>query len=181
MEKNPSELNLPDKLSLVLTTCGVGWLPGAPGTYGSLLGLLIYWALDYGFRSFAWRGVAASSDTAIAGVHALLMCAWIAGCLLAIGVSNRAARLLEKKDPEEAVIDEVIGQLTVFLFVPFGSGWEVLFAGFILFRIFDIWKPYPIRRLQDLPGGLGICADDIAAGALAGAALSVVNFLILAV
>ena len=78
------------------------------------------------------------------------------------------------KDPSRAVVDEVIGQLVTFFFVPFGISWPFVLAGFILFRIFDIWKPYPIDELQNLPGGLGICADDFLAGIYAGACLAII-------
>ena len=82
--------------------------------------------------------------------------------------------MLGDSDPSQAVIDEVIGQLVTFLFVPFGLGWPLILAGFLLFRLFDIWKPYPIDSLQILPGGIGICADDILAGVYAGICLLVI-------
>jgi phosphatidylglycerophosphatase A len=69
-------------------------------------------------------------------------------------------------------VDEVIGQLLVFLFVPFDISWKLILAGFLLFRLFDIWKPYPIDSLQNLPAGIGVCADDILAGVYGGAVLS---------
>jgi phosphatidylglycerophosphatase A len=82
--------------------------------------------------------------------------------------------LFGDKDPSKAVVDEVIGQIVVFFFVPFGISWPFILAGFILFRIFDIWKPYPINDLQSLPGGLGVCADDFLAGIYAGACLAII-------
>ena len=93
-------------------------------------------------------------------------------CLVGIWASNRAIPLLGNEDPSEAVVDEVMGQLITFCFIPFGVGWPFLLAGFLLFRIFDIWKPYPVRALEVLPGGLGICADDIVAGVFAGICLA---------
>jgi phosphatidylglycerophosphatase A len=74
-----------------------------------------------------------------------------------------------------------VGQLITFAFVPFGIGWPLILTGFILFRIFDIWKPYPIDDLQNLHGGLGICADDIVAGVYAGICLSVIYAAMLSV
>jgi phosphatidylglycerophosphatase A len=71
------------------------------------------------------------------------------------------------------VVDEVIGQLLVFLFIPFAVHWYYVVAGFLLFRLFDIWKPYPIDSLQNLPAGIGVCADDILAGVYAGTVLSI--------
>jgi phosphatidylglycerophosphatase A len=70
------------------------------------------------------------------------------------------------------VVDEVAGQLIAFLFVPFNSGWLVILVGFGLFRLFDIWKPYPIRRLEMLESGLGIMADDVLAGIYAAILMS---------
>ena len=70
----------------------------------------------------------------------------------------------------EGKIDGVA--LPPFLFIPFGLTWPFILAGFLLFRLFDIWKPYPVDDLQILPGGIGICADDIVAGVYAGICLS---------
>jgi len=82
-------------------------------------------------------------------------------------------------DPHEAVVDEVMGQILTFLFIGFTSDWRLLLAGFVLFRLFDIWKPYPIDTLQQLPKGLGICADDLVAGVYAGICLSIINAILL--
>jgi phosphatidylglycerophosphatase A len=71
------------------------------------------------------------------------------------------------------VADEVAGQLIAFVFVPFNAGWWVIIAGFVSFRLFDMWKPYPIRRLEMLDSGLGIMADDVLAGIYAAIVLSV--------
>ena len=93
-------------------------------------------------------------------------------CLLGIWASSRASKLFQDKDPQKVVVDEVMGQLLVFLFVPFGISWKLVLAGFVLFRLFDIWKPYPIDDLQNLPTGIGVCADDILAGVYGGLILS---------
>ena len=66
-----------------------------------------------------------------------------------------------------------MGQFITFCFIPFGLPWPFILVGFLLFRLFDIWKPYPIRDLEMLPGGLGICADDIVAGVYAGVCLAI--------
>ena len=66
-----------------------------------------------------------------------------------------------------------MGQMITFCFIPTGLGWPAVLVGFVLFRLFDIWKPYPIRTLEILPGGLGICADDIVAGFYAGIWLAI--------
>jgi phosphatidylglycerophosphatase A len=80
-------------------------------------------------------------------------------------VASRTANYLGTKDPQIVVIDEVSGQLIAY----FGIGaaitnWKYLLLGFILFRVFDIWKPFPARQAESLPGGLGIMADDWIAG-----------------
>ena len=80
--------------------------------------------------------------------------------------------MLGDLDPPEAVVDEVMGQIITLLFVPLGVAWPFVLAGFLLFRLFDIWKPYPIDSLQHLPGGVGVCADDIVAGVYSGMCLA---------
>ena len=110
----------------------------------------------------------------MAWVHAILLIFFLLFTLLGVWAAGRATELLGNTDPPEAVIDEIIGQLIVFLFVPFSIGWPMILAGFLLFRLFDVWKPYPIDSLQVLPSGIGVCADDILAGVYAGVCLSVV-------
>ncbi len=82
--------------------------------------------------------------------------------LIGIPAATRVARALGKKDPSHVVIDEVAGQMVAFIAVPLN--WHCLLAGLILFRAFDITKPFPIRRLEHLPEGTGIMLDDIGAG-----------------
>jgi len=88
--------------------------------------------------------------------------------MVGIWAGTRAERLIQKKDPSIVVIDEVAGQMIALLSGPLWlhTWWSVLSA-FLLFRLFDIWKPYPIRRLETLESGLGIMADDTVAGAYA--------------
>jgi phosphatidylglycerophosphatase A len=92
--------------------------------------------------------------------------------LVGTWAATRAEKLLGKKDPGAVVVDEVAGQLIAFLFVPWRAGTWAVVAGFVAFRLFDIWKPYPVRRLEDLGGGLGIMADDCLAGFYAAALMS---------
>lgn len=164
-----------DYLSLSLTTFGVGYLPLAPGTWGSAVGVVIY----LGAAWFAeWAGPSdllhATLQIGRPQLWALISVAFVAFSLLGIWAADRSTELLGDLDPSQAVVDEVMGQLIVFLFVPFGIGWPFILAGFLLFRLFDIWKPYPIDALQVLPGGIGVCADDILAGVYAGVCLSVI-------
>jgi phosphatidylglycerophosphatase A len=128
---------------LIATGMGMGYAPFAPGTFGSLAGLPLAWGLHF---LPLWGQAAAA---------ALLFAAGIPIC--AVG-----ARLLRAKDPGAVVFDEIAAFGVVFLLVPFTPVSAV--AGFLLFRLFDVWKPWPARRLESLPGGLGIMADDFAAG-----------------
>jgi phosphatidylglycerophosphatase A len=163
-----------DYFSLAVTTFGVGYLPLAPGTFGSMVGVLIY----LGARQietnstiyFSARGWQEAQITA--WIHVVAAILFLLFCLLGIWAATRATKLFKHKDPQQAVVDEVIGQLLTFLFVPFDVSWKYILAGFLLFRLFDIWKPYPIDSLQNLPAGIGVCADDILAGVYAGAILS---------
>ncbi len=132
---------------IVATMFGIGRAPFAPGTFGSLPGLAIAWALGG-----AWRGWAlplAAAAAALAGIWA----------------ADRVVRALGVEDPGFIVVDETAGQLVALLFLP--PTVPVLVAGFVLFRVFDIIKPPPARGLERLAGGLGIVADDLAAGAWA--------------
>jgi len=165
-----------DYFSLAVTTFGVGYLPLAPGTYGSAVGVLIYLI----FASIEGRANFYSSqnnwaDAQItAWIHAVNLILFLLFCLLGIWAANRAVKIFQNKDPQQAVVDEVIGQLITFLFVPFAVSWHFVVAGFLLFRLFDIWKPYPIDSLQNLPAGIGVCADDILAGVYAGTCLALI-------
>jgi len=158
-----------DYIALALTTFGVGYIPGAPGTYGSVVGVAIY----LGIGAFETHAVDHGPMYAVVFHHAVNVILLTAFCLVGIWASGRSIPLLGNDDPSEAVVDEVIGQLITFCFIPFGLGWPFIVAGFLLFRLFDIWKPYPINNLQTLSGGLGICSDDIVAGVYAGVCLAV--------
>ena len=94
----------------------------------------------------------------------LVVFAGLAGIAIAVGIpaATRAARASGQKDPQFVVIDEVAGQWIALLFAP--RAWKTLLAGFILFRVFDIVKPPPVRQLERLPEGIGIVVDDVAAG-----------------
>ena len=165
-----------DNFSLAITTFGVGYLPLAPGTFGSIVGVLIYLGvatleanIGIGLSKSGWRLAEIS-----AWFSAVNLVVFVLFCLLGIWASNRAVQLFQDKDPQKVVVDEVMGQLLVFLFVPFGISLYFVLAGFLLFRLFDIWKPYPIDSLQGLPAGIGVCADDILAGVYGGVCLSII-------
>jgi phosphatidylglycerophosphatase A len=164
-----------DYAALALCTWGVGYLQLAPGTWGSMVGVGIYWFFDWFQTHAAAEALAKGSSLAhLNGFHwALNTVLLTAFCLVGIWASSRSIPILGDYDASEAVVDEVMGQLITFTFIPFGLGWPWMLAGFLLFRLFDIVKPYPIDDLQALPGGLGICADDIVAGVYAGICLAI--------
>jgi phosphatidylglycerophosphatase A len=136
----------------IATGFGSGYSPFAPGTAGSLVGLLLFLPLRN--LPFAWQ---------LAACAAL----FVIGTLAA----TRVAKRVGIEDPGIVVVDEVVGMWVTLLLVPF-SPWTAA-AGFLLFRVMDVIKPYPARDLEHLHGGLGIMADDVAAGIYANVALQV--------
>ena len=129
--------------TLVATGLGSGYSPVAPGTAGSLVGLLLFLPL----ASRAWP---------------VQLGATLAVTLLGALAGGRLATLVGRKDPGLVVVDEVAGQWITLLALPLTP--LVAAAGFLLFRAMDIVKPWPARDLERLPGGWGIMADDVAAG-----------------
>lgn len=172
--EKPHQKTFLDYFSLSVTTFGVGYLPLAPGTWGSMVGVAIYllfgWLENVVSSNFGPQGWTQAQISA--WIHAVNLIVFLLFCLLGIWAASRATKLFRHKDPSQAVVDEVIGQLIVFLFIPFNSSWFFVLSGFLLFRLFDIWKPYPIDSLQNLPTGIGVCADDILAGVYGGVCLS---------
>ncbi len=198
------------RLALAIATAlGVGYIPKAPGIFGSLvgiavailthpvsliviIGLLLFHDIRLGIDVPMFRGHSAPVLLLIPSLVALLVVGFIG-----VWSSSRAAAYAGLKDPQYVVIDEVSGmQLTLMLAImpvglPMGLmpadeatvfglysafsllNWKYLLLGFILFRVFDIWKPWPIRRLEKLPGGWGIMADDWMAGIYAAILLRV--------
>jgi len=126
----------------VATFLGVGYLPLFPGTFGSLAGLGIYFLIAKNLLVY-------------------LLVTVVLSCLGVICASE-AEDLFSQKDSRYIVIDEVIGMLVSLLFLPYSL--PTLVLGFFLFRLFDTLKPFPVARLQDLPSGWGVLADDLAAG-----------------
>jgi phosphatidylglycerophosphatase A len=165
-----------DYIALALTTFGVGYLPLAPGTWGSMVGVAIYvffvWIESFAVATYLPKGWSETQITA--WLHFGNLFVFLVFCLAGIWAASRSTVHFKHKDPSQAVVDEVIGQLLTFLFIPFTYSWKMILAGFLLFRLFDIWKPYPIDSLQGLPSGIGVCADDILAGVYAGLCLSLI-------
>lgn len=155
-----------DYLALALATWGVGFIPGAPGTYGSAVGVGLYLLVESVGARF-WRG-AALAPWRVTTLLLVVAAVTFAG----VWAASRVERLTGRKDPGVVVADEVAGQLIAFLFVPAGAGWWAVLGAFVFFRLFDIWKPYPIRRLEKLSSGLGVMADDVLAGVYAAIVMS---------
>ncbi len=126
---------------------GSGRAPKAPGTFGTLPGILFYLALV----PLGWLAY---------GIITLLFLA------IGIPICDQAARQLGRDDPPSVVWDEIVGYLITMIAVP--PSLITIVAGFVAFRVFDILKPWPIGWLdRELPGGLGIMLDDVAAGVMA--------------
>jgi phosphatidylglycerophosphatase A len=163
---------LKDYLALAIATCGVGYLPLAPGTLGSLVGIGVY-CMVRGAAMKVFFNVRPSRDYNLLnvyyGVLAFELAALVVITLVGIWAASRTERLSGRKDPGKVVIDEVAGQFIALLPVPYllEAAWWTAILAFILFRFFDIVKPYPARKLESLDSGLGIMADDIVAGAYA--------------
>ncbi len=161
-----------DYFAIALSTFGVGFIPLAPGTWGSAVGVLIFLFIrELETNFFADFLLVEQSRAFVYALNAILLLAF---CLLGIWASTRATEILREKDPQKVVVDEVMGQLIVFFFVPLMISWKLILAAFLLFRLFDILKPYPIRTLEILPEGLGVCADDIVAGIYGGICLAII-------
>jgi phosphatidylglycerophosphatase A len=134
------------KLAILLATAfGAGYAPVAPGTAGSLVAIVIAYLL---------RDTLAPWHFAVLAILTFAPAVWSA---------DVTAKTLKRKDPGLVVIDEVIGQWLAIAGARTVT-WQTCLAAFALFRLFDIWKPAPVRQLEALPGGLGINADDAMAG-----------------
>jgi len=199
--KTTSSVQRKPRVSLAIATAfGLGYLPSAPGTFGSVAGIALamvpFWFLLLG--AVAWGGIAVANYSLASltlDSFVLIQCVLTVGvALIGVWTADRAANYWNTKDPQRVVIDEVSGQQLTLLFGgfwpwrrsptaipsydhpilwnshPLGMSmailpnWKYLLLGFIVFRVFDIWKPFPARQAESLPGGLGIMADDWIAG-----------------
>jgi len=151
-------MNLREKGVLFLSSGGfIGNIPFAPGTFGSLLGLPLCFILS---KINLW-------------VSILFLVIFVS---LAIWVCNKAQQLIQEKDPGCIVIDEISGMMLSLTGIPFNL--ISASAGFVIFRLLDIFKPFPIRAIEKkIPGGAGIVLDDIAAGIISNIILRIVLFL----
>ena len=153
----------------LLTSCfGLGWMPLAPGSWGSLPPAIIFWLVYY-------FGGSGSLALLLMGVL------FAAGSIVCLKFSDAAVTATGNKDPNEVVADEVAGQALTFLAmplvihnaVPVRQVAAIVVFGYFLFRLFDTVKPWPSYRLENLPGAWGILADDLMAGVYAGIALMI--------
>jgi len=190
------------RLALAIATAlGVGYIPKAPGTFGSIVAIPLAIVTHpvslitvIGFLFFGGLGIDVPMFNGHSAPVLLLipsLAALLAVSFIGVWSSSRVSAYAGVKDPQYVVIDEVSGMFLTLLLaiVPLGLptrlvpsdfasvfalysafsllNWKYLLAGLILFRAFDIWKPWPIRRLEKLPGGWGIMADDWMAGVYA--------------
>jgi phosphatidylglycerophosphatase A len=143
----------------VATAGGAGFAPKAPGTAGSIVGVLLYLVIE---------AVHAGAYYPHAIIFSFIVGTW---------ASSRVERLYGH-DSQRIVIDEVVGQMITFGL--FAGRYQLsaiyIATGFALFRLFDITKPFPIRHLERLPGGLGVVADDVGAGLYALIALALIHY-----
>jgi len=173
----PHERSVRDYVALAVATCGVGLIPLAPGTWGSLVGVGLYLlARAASVQAFVYAQARGWSTPPLESLRTtLVLLMLIVMTIAGIWAASRCESLLGRKDPGAVVVDEVIGQLLTFVFLPVGSGAWAIVAGFLAFRLFDIWKPYPIRRLESLEAGLGVMADDVLAGVYAATLMSLLT------
>ena len=151
---------------LIASSFGLGWLPIAPGTWGSLPPVLAF-AIMLHFGAPGPAIMAAMVAFIVAGSAACVICV------------PAVAALVGKGDPGEVVVDEVAGQAVAYLIIPLLLPADlsmkqccfVTGLGFLLFRVIDIAKPWPIKKLESLPAGWGVLADDLLAGVFAGVIL----------
>ena len=137
---------------------GLGYLPVAPGTWGSLGGVLLWWlTLPMG-----------------RGLQAPLLILLIVPAVLVCGACERRAG---REDPSFVVLDEVLGMYLALLFIP--PGWPWIVAAFLLFRLLDITKPWPVNMMErHFSGGTAIMLDDLVAGAITSLILAIIQIVI---
>lgn len=146
------------RLAVFIATVGYcGYFPIAPGTVGSAAGLVVYLLVW-------WSG----SPLVEAGLIVLLFAA-------GVWAGTTAEQYFGGIDPGPVVMDEVVGMLITLAFIP--VGWSGALAGFFLFRVFDVFKPWPARSLESLHGGLGVMADDAMAAVYANLSLRLLMWL----
>ncbi len=154
----------------LLASCfGLGHLPVAPGTWGSLPVAIVF-------------GLMCQLHASGISISIVMAALAIAGSIICVRFAPAAIAATGNTDPREVVADELAGQAVTFLAVPLSSPeifssrqiWIITAGGFLLFRLFDIAKPWPIRRLEKLPEGWGVLADDLLAAVYAAIVLQII-------
>jgi phosphatidylglycerophosphatase A len=141
------------RLAVLICTFGyIGYFPVAPGTVGSAAGLVVYALLR-------WLHAPPVVDAAVIAVL----------CSAGVWSGTHAERYFGATDPGPGVIDEVVGMLITLFLLP--ATWSIVIAGFLMFRVLDVFKPYPARRFESLHGGMGMMADDVMSAIYANAGL----------
>jgi phosphatidylglycerophosphatase A len=140
--------------TVLATGFGSGYAPVAPGTAGTAVGLALYWPLQL---------LTPPMQLLATAVLFVLGCA----------VATHVARSLGRKDPGVVVVDEIVGMWASLLFLPLNP--QTALLGFLLFRLFDVVKPFPARQFEALPEGLGIMADDLMAGIYVNLVLRIIS------
>ena len=144
------------KISEWIATCfKVGYLPFAPGTWGSVFSILLWWVILKDLNTYIFGAII------------------IIFLLIGIVVSNIIIDQSGDHDPSYIIIDELVGQWLALFLIP--DGFFNIAISFILFRFFDIIKPWPIRLIEKLPKGLGVMSDDLTAGLITLVLIQVIN------
>ena len=164
---------------MAIATCGVGYLPLAPGTWGSLVGIGVYAVIRGALVQLFFDRASPVVNTFDQIYYAVVAFESLAVVVIAaagVWAAGHTEQLSSKKDPGKVVIDEVAGQYIALLPIPLSlePAWWSMILAFVLFRFFDIVKPYPARKLESLHGGLGIMADDVVAGIYAAIVVAIV-------
>ena len=145
----------------IATAGGAGYFPVAPGTAGSVVGIAVVVGL-------AQLRLNRPASIAVLGAASLILFA------LGVWAAGIAESYFGRVDPGQVVMDEVVGQMLTFLLLPHAT-WKWLLGGFLLFRAFDIVKPFPARQAERFPRGWGIMVDDVVAGVYGLAVLAVIG------
>ena len=136
----------------------LGYIPLMPGTIGSLVTVGLLWY----FRDTVARYFTVQYAVSFWLLYLLFL-------VVAIFLSNKAKDIFGADDPKQIIIDECAGQLITFFLIPFS--WRILILGFLLFRFFDVVKPFPVHKFEEIEDGVGIVMDDVAAGVMANISL----------
>jgi phosphatidylglycerophosphatase A len=139
----------------------LGYFPYGPGTVGSAVTVGALWYLDYRYKNLF------TPEHLVFYWGAIMILA-----LVSIYLSSQSKEVFGSDDPKPVIIDEVVGQFVTFFMIPLSI--RTLIVGFFLFRLFDIIKPFPVHRMEEMEGGVGITMDDIAAGVMANISLMLI-------